>query len=209
MSRPSNTFIDFDGTLVLENSSMELIDALMDRASTRPERLLVGLLTSPLHRLMRLVFEIAGRITGDRDMVLMLVLWAFKQTYVANQSEIVAEVAQRLTLNDSLKSEHRRPFSIASAGLRPIIEAFLKLHPELPVQEIYASELVANGPRLRLKLMTLHGKLLTLRAQEADSYFTDYDREAKLFERLLPGKYDVNLVMGDHDTTIFHLEARA
>jgi len=208
MSRLNKTFVDFDGTLVLENSSRILMETLMEHATTKPERLTARALGGSLQRVFRVALGVVSRVTGDRDLALVLVLWAFRETFVANGDEIIADVAHKLTLNGSLEDVYAEPFSIASAGLRPVIEAFLQRYPHLPVIKVYASELLVDGAKLRLKLLTMRGKLRALLRDDTRSYFTDYDREARMYGRRVPGGVVVRVVPGQHSNTIFHLKGK-
>lgn len=185
----SGNVLDFDGTLVRENSSHVLIDLLIERAANRPERQAAWLLHGPVQRPVRMLFNLLGLARGGRDLRLAWALWAFRRTLTADAQTVFATVAGRLTLNPVLAEVYAQPFVVASLGLRPIIEAFAALHPELPMGQIYASEYRRGDSRWLLRLSTPRAKVRLLTDLAPTLYLTDYDREALRLQRTATRPY--------------------
>ena len=160
--QPSGNILDFDGTLVRENSSNVLIDILIERAANRAERQAAWLLRGPIRRPVRMLFTLLGMATGGRDLRLAWALWVFRRTLTLDAQIVFATVAGRLTLNPVLAEVYAQPFVVASLGLRPVIDAFAELHPELPIGRIYASEYRRDEPRWLLRLSTPRAKVRLL-----------------------------------------------
>ena len=178
----SGSVLDFDGTLVCENSSNVLVDILVERAS-RSERRAAWLLSGPARRPVRMLFTALAMASGGRDMRLAWALWAFRHTLTADPAEVFAAVAGRLTLNPVLAEMYDQPFVVASLGLRPVIDAFAALHPELLVERVYASEYRLDKSRWTLRLSTPRAKVRLLTTLAPARYLTDYDREALRLQR--------------------------
>jgi hypothetical protein len=176
--QPSGNILDFDGTLVLENSSNVLIDILMERAANWPERQAAWLLHGPIQRPVWMLFTLLGMASGGRDLRLAWALWMFRRTLTVDSQTVFATVAGRLTLNPVLAEVYAQPFMVASLGLRPIIDAFAALHPELPIGHVYASEYRQDKSRWRLRLSTPRAKVRLLTDLAPTLYLTDHDREA-------------------------------
>jgi hypothetical protein len=208
MPASRNIFIDFDGTLVLENSSRVLMDTLLASPSSRPERLLAGVLTGRWRRPVRFGLAVAGRLVGERDLELILMLLAYRRTIVRDGEQIFAGVAARLTLNTDLQTVYSRPFGIASTGLRPVIEAYLVMHPELHCTAVFASNVARDTGRYAVRILPLRAKIRALDAFNSTSYFTDYDKEVKLFQRRSQGNSKVKRLKNPAGQTVFHLELK-
>ena len=176
------TYLDFDGTLVLENSSRLLVQQLMAHPVRPVERVAAGLLNGPLQRVVRLGFNSLALLFGERDLKLLAVLWLFRRTLIEREAEILRAVAGQLTLNTALSESYAEPFVIVSTGLRPLIVTFLNLHPELVCSGVFASELMV-ARSVRVRLLSMRAKLRILRAQQSKLYYTDYEKEAILFAR--------------------------
>jgi hypothetical protein len=185
----SGNVLDFDGTLVRENSSNVLIDILVERAASRPERRAAWLLRGPARRPVRMLFTLLGMARGGRDLRLAWALWAFRRTLTADARTVFATVAGRLTLNPVLAEVYARPFVVASLGLRPVIDAFAELHPELPIGHVYASEYRRVKSRWLLRLSTPRAKVRLLTDLAPALYLTDYDREALRLQRTAARSY--------------------
>jgi haloacid dehalogenase-like hydrolase len=185
----SGNVLDFDGTLVRENSSHELIGLLIDRAASRTERRAAWVLRGPFRRPARMLFTLLGLARGGRDLRLAWTLWAFRRTLAVDAEQVFTSVAGRLTLNPVLADVYAQPFTVASLGLRPVIEAFAALHPELHIQRIYASEYHLNRSRRVLRLSTPRAKVRLLSGLAPTLYFTDYDWEARRLQRTASRPY--------------------
>ena len=181
--QPSGNILDFDGTLVRENSATVLMDVLIERAANRPERWAAWLLRGPIQRPVRMLFALLGMARGGRDVRLAWALWAFRRTLTIDTRSVFATVAGRLTLNPALAEVYAQPFAVASLGLRPVIEAFAALHPELPIGRIYASDYRRDKSRWRLRLSTPRAKVRLLMDLAPARYLTDYGREAHRLQR--------------------------
>lgn len=179
----SGNVVDFDGTLVRENSSHVLIDLLIGRAASRSERLAAWLLAGPAQRPVRMLFHLLGLARGGRDVRLAWTLRAFRRTLAADAEAVFATVAGGLTLNPALAEVYAQPFVVASLGLRPVIDAFAALHPELPISHVYASEYRQDKSRWLLRLSTPRAKVRLLTHLEPALYLTDYAREALWLQR--------------------------
>jgi haloacid dehalogenase-like hydrolase len=204
--QPSGNILDFDGTLVRENSSNVLIDILIDRAANRPERQAAWLLRGPVQRPVRMLFTLLGMARGGRDLRLAWALWMFRRTLAVDAQILFAAVAGRLTLNPVLAEVYVQPFVVASLGLRPVIEAFAALHPELPIGHIYASEYRRDKSRWLLRLSTPRAKVRLLTGLAPALYLTDYDREALRLQRTAARPYDCEPLALDQ--TIWQVTAR-
>jgi len=202
----SGNILDFDGTLVRENSSNILIDILVERATNRPERRAAWLLHGPIQRPLRMLFSLLGLASGGRDLRLAWALWAFRRTLTADAQTVFTTVASRLTLNPVLADVYAQPFVVASLGLRPVIDAFAALHPELPIGRIYASEYRRGKSRWLLRLSTPHAKVRLLTNLAPALYLTDYDQEALLLQRTATRPYHCEPLALDQ--TIWQVTAR-
>lgn len=202
----SGNILDFDGTLVRENSSHVLIDILIERAANRAERQAAWLLHGPVQRPVRMLFHLLGMARGGRDMRLAWTLWAFRRTLTDDAQTVFAAVAGRLTLNPVLAEVYAQPFVVASLGLRPVIDAFAALHPELPIGQIYASEYRRDRSRWLLRLSTPGAKVRLLTDLAPALYLTDYDREALRLQRSAARPYHCEPLALDQ--TIWQVTAR-
>lgn len=204
--QPSGNILDFDGTLVRENSSNVLIDILMERAANRPERQAAWLLRGPVRRPVRMLFTLLGMACGGRDLRLAWALWAFRRTLAVDAQMVFAAVAGRLTLNPMLAEIYAQPFVVASLGLRPVIDAFAASHPELPIGHIYASEYCQDKSRWLLRLSTPRAKVRLLTDLAPTLYLTDYDQEAIWLQRTASRSYHCERLA--RDQTIWQVTAR-
>jgi hypothetical protein len=202
----SGNIVDFDGTLVRENSSNVLIDILMERAANRPERQAAWLLRGPVRRPVRMLFSLIGIASGGRDLRLAWALWAFRRTLAVDAQMVFAAVAGRLTLNPVLAEVYAHPFVVASLGLRPVIDAFAASHPELPIGRIYASEYCPEKSRWQLRLSSPRAKVRLLTDLAPTLYLTDYDQEAIRLQRKASRPYHCERLALDQ--TIWQLTAR-
>ena len=204
--QPSGNILDFDGTLVRENSSNVLIDILIERAANRAERHAAWLLRGPIRRPVRMLFTLLGMATGGRDLRLAWALWVFRRTLTLDAQIVFATVAGRLTLNPVLAEVYAQPFVVASLGLRPVIDAFVELHPELPIGHIYASEYRRDESRWLLRLSTPRAKVRLLTDLAPTLYLTDYNREAVRLQRTASLPYRCERL--PLDQTIWQVTAR-
>lgn len=200
-----NTYIDFDGTLVDENSSQSLISYLLIRARTPNQHVLALILNSPCAWLMDKILGLATRLTGQ-DAKLWLVMIFFRTELVEAGEEIFTAVASALHLNPKLAHEYSRPFIIVSLGLQPIAERFVALHPELNCVGIYGSNLAPEGRLFKPVLKKINFKLAYLSQVECLRYYTDYHHEAQVFKIALAGKHRITTLPDTNRNTLYLLE---
>ena len=205
MQYTANTFIDFDGTLINENSSQMLIEHLFARASTKKQRGLVWLMSSRISWIITKPLGVAARLSGEKDTQLWLVLMFFrKELYVAG-NEITSTVARSLHLNPRLNNEYHQPFIILSVGLEAIIDQFLLLHPELNCANAYGSKIDLSGQSWWPRLKNINHKLHYLSNANRPRYFTDYWHEADVFRASLGEAYRIFKLPPSVNTTDLYL----
>ncbi len=205
MQSTANTFIDFDGTLVYENSSQVLIDHLLSQANSPSQRALARLLNSRLRWLVTKTLGVATRLTG-KDTMLRLVLMVFRSEISESADEIFAAVAQKLHLNTKLSAEHSRPFTILSVGLQPLIEQFLLLHPELNCARAIGSSYKSGSRNSSPVIKTVNHKIIYLSRAKQIRYYTDYKHEADTFKAELKGSYSIMTIPNTRHKTLYLLE---
>ena len=176
MSSPRKLVFDFDGTLVLENSSRLLVAELFKRRTTIMQRVGYAMIYGRLKPFGYVVFGAFSRVLDGRDMRLMFTLWLYRSHIRHDGGDVFRKVARRLTLNTTLANDYVKPFIILSTGMSPIIEAWLALHPVLTCTNVVASTYGQQYGRL----ITVGAKVAPLTAIDNFVYFTDYDHEAYL-----------------------------
>ncbi|HEV2413130.1 MAG TPA: HAD family hydrolase [Candidatus Saccharimonadales bacterium] len=177
MLQSTDRFLDFDGTLVCENSSIVLIEELFARATTTREKFLRTLIKHQSEFPVRILIGLIRRLTKERDVVLSIILKVYRHKISRYESDIFVAVAKRLTLQE-LPSLSEGRFTIVSTGLTPVIESFLVLHDELKCSEIYASELTLKP--WHVKIMSLMDKERVISQKSVIQYMTDSKKEAKM-----------------------------
>lgn len=204
-----NTYIDFDGTLIRENSSQVLMDYLLDRPTTRGQRALALILHSPLNWLITKLLGLATRATGEKDAKLRLILMFFRNELSHSADKIFNDVARELHLNPQLSTEYRRPFIILSVGLQPLIEHFLALNPQLNCVGIYGSKIDFDGHTSKPVLKSMSHKLDHLSQAKRPRYFTDFRTEAQLFQSALSGTHHITTMPDPGHNTLYLLEDKS
>lgn len=182
----ANSYLDFDGTLVRENSSVVLTSILFTRARTRRQRLVTWWCTGPLRRVATLSFMTLSLILGGIDAKLLVVLWAFRDLLADQGNLIFNETASRLTLNTDVLARIDQPTTILSLGLAPVIEAFLGLNPDIQVATLVASEFSASRRGPKVKLLSIGDKVKHLHLSGETAYLTDYDHEVSVLQAIYP-----------------------
>ena len=207
MNSPINTFLDFDGTLVHQNSSQVLIKHLLSRPSTPLQRLVAAAFNSPLQWLLTKTLGAFTRLANEKDMTLWLLMHLFHGAFDPSDRRLYQAVAADLTLNTALAGEYSQPFIILSVGLQPVIEEFLKQHPEVNCAGVYGSNVRLRGRRYQPALKDIHHKLEHLEAADRPRYFTDFEHEAKVFRAALATGYRVTALPLKTRKPIYLLEA--
>ena len=203
MSTSPKLLLDFDGTLVLENSSRLLMNELFSQSHSAPQLILRWLLRGKLRRLFELLLAVASRLYGCRDTQLVIVMMFFREDMTAHSNEIFDRVAGKLTLNLQLKEYFESDFEIVSTGLEPLIGRYLLLHPNLRVSGVVASMYDAkSGPQL----MPIGQKVDVLKKYSSWRYITDYDYEATLIQRNYAPHCTSKAISGPGVSPLFQLD---
>jgi hypothetical protein len=180
----TNSYVDFYGTLVRENSSRVLKSLLFERARTRRQKAVTWWCEGPLSRLANLGFIILGMLMGGIDARLLVVLWAYRDLLAHQGLLIFREAAQRLTLNQDVLFKSEQPIAIISLGLTPVIEAFLELHPEIKVSKIVASQFSASRRGPKVHLNSIADKIKHIPLGSPAEYYTDYLHEVQMLQAI-------------------------
>jgi len=155
--------VDFDGTLVKENSSRLLENLLIKR--TR----ILGLLLLGLGKILRY----------KGDLRRYIILNFFIKTHGKEDLiKSMKNVAEQLTVREEFKNKE---FIVLSSGLKPIIENTIKIN-NLKALEVYASELIIYDKKVEVKELTLNEKAIMLenlvKKYHHITYITDDIKEA-------------------------------
>jgi hypothetical protein len=204
----SNTIIDFDGTLVYENSSRILEDVIFDYWEGRTARFTYELYRGRLALLGRILFVGLYRITR-RDGRLWLLLRLSRPLLKAKLPQIVRATAKRLRLHTDLGVNYSRPFTILSTGLEPVIRAFLKLHPELNCTDVLSSHFSAGPGHFSLRLRPIRYKVGAMRHYQPRLYLTDHHHEAALLQTKLRQRYQLRTLKFRDTHSIYKLTLKA
>ena len=156
--------VDFDGTLVRENSSRVLEDILMGKWTVLGP-LLPGL----------------GKLVGYRgDFRRRIVLSLSLRMYGPEKlKEAMTKTARQLTVREEFKHEK---LIIVSSGLHPIIRNVVELH-DLKVVGIYATKITYHNGTLKVKEVTINDKVRILKGLDVKTYVTDDPREATILRK--------------------------
>jgi len=198
MRSSSSTIIDFDGTLVYENSSRVLEQVILEQSASPLTQVLYH---SRFARSKNLAFATLSRLLGRRDARLFVLLWLSRQLLRHQGPYIYQLTAQRLTPNTELAVYTTQPFIVLSTGLQPVIEAYLRLNPQLPCTSVIASR-VPLALRHFHHLLPPRAKLTSLIYHRHYQYFTDYEDEANLLEARLPWSHQRSIHQLKNGTTI-------
>ncbi len=155
--------VDFDGTLVKENSSRLLENLLIKRTK------IPGLLFLGLGKMLR--------YKGDFRRYMILNFFV-KRHGKKNLIESMKKVAEQLTVREQFKNKE---FIVLSSGLAPIIKHTIKIN-NLKALKIYASELIIHDKKVKIKELTLKDKRKILEKlvdkYHNITYYTDDIKEA-------------------------------
>ena len=208
MLSSAKLILDFDGTLVVENSSRVFCEVVLEAHRSFTNWLLQRLTGGRLAPIGYAIFGTLGRVLGGRDAKLLVLLWLNRHYLKNHGDEVSLATARRLTLNLALVNEYHQPFEILSTGLEPIIQSFLAIHPEVTCITVTAST-CTFGARTASHLLNLADKITWLSQLQSARYYTDYDHEATLLAATLADRVSVSRLGSASPNELYYAEISA
>jgi hypothetical protein len=176
-----NIIVDFDETLIFENSSRVFEKVLFDQSNGITRFLLRSLFFGKVSPLTNRVLGIFSLLfLGGRDMRLLFFLIVFKETIRRNSDFLIEQTITFLNINPELNTELQKgDIIILSRGICEIITSFLERNNFLFTKVIGSklSKHQATG------LLTLRDKLFFLRDIKEFCYYTDDENEKNFLIR--------------------------
>jgi hypothetical protein len=187
-----NVILDFDGTLVLQNSSRILESVIFTEIANSRGAMLRRIYESRSGAINAL-FAAITRLARGRDGRLLLLLGLTRHLIRGKEQSVFERTAERLELTPEIAKLYTQPFIILSNGLEPIIQAFLRRHPELYCRMVSASSALITRGGLRISLRSPSSKATILYQCRPYRYVTDHAHEALILEAALPWHNSVSV----------------
>lgn len=176
--------VDFDGTLVQQNSSRVLEKEIYNFIeSFLQQKVLYFLYFSSFSSFFNLCRLLLSKLFADGvDLRLKSFVFFSSFTFKKYQDEILDACVKKLTLNQDLLSEVEGSFIIASLGLNCVIHRVVN-HYRLPVKEVFSSVM---DEKLSLSMKNYNAKIAFLNQYNAFEYITDDPKEFQKIIQKIP-----------------------
>lgn len=213
MPSQSKLILDFDGTLVKENSA-RVFEAVTLRHHGRLKTKAISVVYfGPLRKHVDRIFGGLARVFyGGKDLRLATFLVLSKKVLAARHQEITEKTATILSMNSDLVQMFGvkdGPVIILSCGLRPIIEEFLRRN-EIDGEVRMASSVRIGANKLKFNIMAPAHKLGFLEKGnefEKTLYLTDDHKEAQMLSKKIGNKTTIErLEIGGQDIFCINID---
>ncbi len=171
-------FLDFDWTLICENSSRKLEEIIYKNLENNFwKKMIYFIFFSGFSKIFSIMFAGISRFFYEKkDLRLYIFLKITQKELIKNQEKIFQELSQKLIYNKEIYNYIiGKNFSLISNGIDIVIEKFIILD-SLKVEKIFASTLKMYDWKISLDLKNFANKLWILQKIDEFEYLTDdYD----------------------------------
>lgn len=172
--------LDFDGTLVLENSSRLFENITYKYNDTMTRYFIYIIFFSSMSKIFNRIFRFVSIILlKEIDIRLYIYTYMSKKTITDNFEKIIDDVSSNLSLNKELYEKHKdKEITILSRGIVDIIERFSK-HKNIKYNRIIGSKIELIGDKIHFNILSFEDKVKYLENFNNFIYYTDSMSEGK------------------------------